>query len=326
MSLDTKLADRNQPLFLYGTTPPRAGSAPELVQSAAGKLVERIRRLPLDGLVVYDIQDESDRTSLPRPFPFMRTIDPREYTRLLGTLTGKTVINYKSIGLLDESQWGEWLSATHRDYGIRHLSVVGRPTSKGTRYAMSLLRAYEIAAAHPARFTLGGVTIAERHGPATSESKRMLDKARHGCGLFVSQAVYHSGPTIRLLQDYARDCREAGVVTGRVVLTFTPCGREKTLTFIKWLGITVSGRTEKAILSAPNPLAASIDICRANLREILEQVDLAEVPMGINVESVSINKDEIDASIDLFHALAEVLEAYLPRRESRGTQAQPGTP
>lgn len=319
MSLDTKLFDRAQPLFLYGTTPPREGSAPELVQSVAGKLVERLRPLPLDGLVVYDIQDESGRTSLPRPFPFMRTVDPREYSRLLGALAGKEVISYKSIGQFDEDQWSEWLDATHRDYGIRYLSVVGRPTSKDARYAMSLLRAYEIAAAHPAQYTLGGVAIAERHGPATSESKRMLDKARCGCGFFVSQAVYHSGPTIRLLQDYVRDCRKAGVAPSRFALTFTPCGREKTLTFIKWLGITVSERTEKAILSAPNPLAASIDICRANLREILEQVDLAELPVGINVESVSINKDEIDASIDLFHALAEILQAFLPRDRLQGS-------
>jgi hypothetical protein len=31
------------------------------------------------------------------------------------------------------------------------------------------------------------------------------------------------------------------------------------------------------------------------------------VPLGVNVESVSINRDEIDASVDLFHALREVL-------------------
>jgi hypothetical protein len=28
----------------------------------------------------------------------------------------------------------------------------------------------------------------------------------------------------------------------------------------------------------------------------------------VNVESVSINRDEIDASVELFHALGEVLE------------------
>ena len=317
-ALSSKLLARNGPLFLYGTTPPREGSAEELVQSAAGKLVERIRRLPLDGLIVYDIQDESGRTNAPRPFPFMRTIDPRVYSRLLGSLTGKPVINYKSIGRLDAGQWSDWLSETYRDYGIRYLSLVGRATSNGARYAMSLLRAYEIAAAHPGQFTLGGVAIAERHGPATSESKRMLTKARHGCGFFVSQAVYHSGATIRMLRDYARDCREAGVAPNCVILTFTPCGREKTMTFIKWLGIAVPAQTGEAILSARNPLATSIDICRDNLREILEQVAPGPVPLGINIESISINKDEIDASVDLFHALTEVLAAYLPRCESRG--------
>jgi len=33
----------------------------------------------------------------------------------------------------------------------------------------------------------------------------------------------------------------------------------------------------------------------------------AEVPLGVNVESVSINRDEIDASVDLLHALRETM-------------------
>jgi hypothetical protein len=34
-----------------------------------------------------------------------------------------------------------------------------------------------------------------------------------------------------------------------------------------------------------------------------------EIPLGVNVESVSINRDEIDASVDLLHALSEVMRA-----------------
>lgn len=316
MIFASKLADRSRPLFLYGTTPPREGSPQELVDSAASKLVERIGRLPLDGIIVYDIQDESGRTPVPRPFPFMRTIDPRVYSRLLYRLTAKTIVTYKSIGQLDAGEWHEWLTETTRDYDIHCLALVGRPTSKGAPYPLSLLEAFDIAAAHPGRFTLGAVAIAERHGVPASESARMLEKMRHGCEFFVSQAVYHSAGAIRLLSDYARDCRTAGIAPCRVVLTFTPCGREKTMNFIKWLGIAVPEETEKAIFSAPNPLAASIEICRANLRAILEQVADTEVPLGINVESVSINRDEIDASVDLFHSLAEVLETYLPARKT----------
>jgi 5,10-methylenetetrahydrofolate reductase len=309
--LRSKLADRSHWVRLYGTTPPREGSTDEVVQAAATKLYERIKDLPVDGTVVYDIQDESARTAAPRPFPFMRTVDPRGYSALLRSLTGKPAVTYKCIGQTNAAGWRAWLDQAAAEYGVELLSVVGRASSRGAAAdALSLPEALAIAAAHPAGFALGGVTIAERHGGGESESRRMLEKARHGCSFFVSQAVYHAEPTVRMLTDYSRECREAGVKPSRVVLTFTPCGREKTMTFIKWLGIAMPKATERAILTAKSPLAMSIEICRANLREILAHEDYADVPLGVNVESVAINKDEIDASIDLFHSLEELVQQY----------------
>jgi 5,10-methylenetetrahydrofolate reductase len=175
------------------------------------------------------------------------------------------------------------------------------------RYALSLSRAIRIAAGHAAGFTVGGVVIAERHNAQRSEAARLLAKGIEGCSYFVSQTVYHAPPTRRLLADYLRDCRGAGTEPKRVILTFAPCGREKTLGFIRWLGVNVSRETERAILGAANPLAKSIEICCDNLRRILDQNYSNAIPLGVNVESVSINRDEIDASIDLFHALREVL-------------------
>ncbi|HXF67374.1 MAG TPA: hypothetical protein VNK67_11855 [Burkholderiales bacterium] len=312
MNLASKLLAPGGAVLLYGTTPPREGSAEEAVRFAAQRLGERVRRLPLDGLVVYDLQDESSRTPLPRPFPFSRTLDSRLYSKLLATLTGLPAITYHSIGQATEEEWRRWLDETGREPGLRLLSIVGRPSSKGAHYAMPLLRAFEIAAAHRCGYTLGGVAIAERHRAAASESRRMLEKARAGCRFFVSQTVYHAGPTVRLLADYVRDCAQAGTPPRRVILTFAPCGREKTMAFIKWLGIEVPEATERAILDAPDPLAKSIAICRDNLREILEQDYLGRLPLGLNIESVSINRDEIDASVELFHTLAEVLLRYLP--------------
>lgn len=316
MSLETKLRQPGGAVLLYGTTPPREGSAEEVVQSAAARLCERIKSLPLDGLVVYDLQDESVRTSAPRPFPFSRTVDSRVYSKLLGTLTGKPAVCYHCIGQSTEDEWRAWLSETAQQFALCFLSVVGRPSSKDGQYAMSLTRAFEIAAQHPNGFTLGGVAIAERHNTTTNESRRMQDKARTGCSFFISQTVYHAAPTVRLLADYARACTKAGVPPRRVILTFAPCGREKTMAFIKWLGITVPAAIEREILCAPHPLTRSIEICRANLREILEQDYVAHLPLGVNVESVSINKDEIDASVELFHALAEVLRERIPHAQA----------
>ena len=188
----------------------------------------------------------------------------------------------------------------------RSSSIVGRPTS-GVSYPMPLSRAIRIASGPATGLTVGGVVIAERHTEERSESARLLAKSVEGCGYFISQTVYHAPPTQALLRDYLRDCRGAGVAPRRVVLTFSPCGREKTLAFLRWLGVNVAPETERAILGAASPLAKSIEICRDNLRRILDAPHAAKLPLGVNVESVSINRDEIEASIDLFHALREVL-------------------
>src|SRR5262245_29401974 len=86
--LASKLGSRGEVVKLYGTTPPRSGSSPDLIMSAAEKLVARVRGLPLDGFVVYDLQDESSRIAAPRPFPFAPTVDSRGYSKLLSELTG----------------------------------------------------------------------------------------------------------------------------------------------------------------------------------------------------------------------------------------------
>ena len=304
--LAAKLRSRSGLVLLYGTTPPRAGANDDALRQTAEKLAERLAPLPLDGVVVYDIQDESGRASTPRPFAFSGTIDPPIYARLLTQLSGRATINYKCVGDLDEAAWRGWLDGAARDYAVGVLSVVGRPTS-GVHHPLALSRAIVLAAAHEANFTVGGVVIAERHSVSRSESARMLAKSLEGCGYFISQTVYHAHASERLLKDYLRDCRGAGHEPRRVVLTFAPCGRERTMAFLKWLGVRVPAATERAILTAPNPVAKSIEICRDNLRRILEHDYFSEIPLGINIESVSINRDEIDASVELFHVLADVL-------------------
>jgi hypothetical protein len=305
MDLKAKLPDPGQTVLLYGTTPPRLGTAPESIAAAADKLAARLAGLPLDGVVVYDIQDETGRSSQARPFPFVGTVDPRVYASLLTERTGRPAIAYKALGMIPEADWRPWLAETTKK-GIEFLSVVGRPTS-GVRYPLPLSRAIRIAAGPAIGLIVGGVVIAERHDAQRSEAARLLAKGLEGCRYFISQTVYHAPPTQRLLADYLRDCRGAGTTPKRVILTFAPCGREKTLAFIRWLGVNVAPGTERAILGAARPLAKSIEICRDNLRRILDGAYTNQVPLGVNVESVSINRDEIDASIDLFHALNEVM-------------------
>lgn len=305
--LKEKLLDPAAGVLLYGTTPPRAGSPEDAVTAAAEKLAARLAPLPLHGIVVYDIQDESGRTAVPRPFAFTGTVDPCRYAQLLSERTARPAITYKCVGALDEAGWRGWLQSAAHEHGLKYLSIVGRPTS-GVKHALALPQAIRLAAEHPAHFTVGGVVIAERHNDVRSESARLLAKGLEGCGYFISQTVYQADATERLLRDYLRDCRGAGVKPRRIVLTFSPVGREKTMAFLHWLGVRVPPETAAAILGAALPLQKSIEICRDNLRRILDQPYAREIPLGINVESVSINRDEIDASIELVHVLSEVMQ------------------
>ena len=190
MDLRAKLPDARQRVLLYGTTPPRLGTAPDSVAAAAEKLAARLAALPLDGVVLYDIQDETGRTERARPFPFVGTVDPREYAKHFKL----PAIVYKALGTIDERAWREWLEQSKKD--ISFLSIVGRPAS-GMRYALPLSRAIRIASENPS-FVVGGVVIAERHDEQRSEAARLLAKGIEGCGYFISQTVYHAPPTQRL--------------------------------------------------------------------------------------------------------------------------------
>ncbi len=310
MALENVLADPRRLVLLYGTTPPRATTPPDRIQLAASRLAGRVANLPLDGLVIYDVQDESARTAEPRPFPFLPTIEPPGYAALLHELTGLTTVTYKCIVNETEATWPAWLDAAHERYGVRYLSLVGLSSSKLARSSIALSRASEIAAAHAAGFVLGGVAIAERHSAGRSESLRIIQKTERGCRYFISQAVYDAEPTVRLLNDYARDCAERGLTPQRIMLDFVPVGREQTMAFIRWLGVAIPDTTAAAILNDTAPLSRSIAVCRDILHRVLDQPYTGQLPLGLCVESVSINKDEIAASIELADALLEVAREY----------------
>jgi hypothetical protein len=310
LQLRSRLKDPRRFVTLYGTTPPRADAPPERVELAAARLAERVAGLGLDGLVVYDVQDEGARTDSPRPFPFLPTGDPRAYARRLQSLTDLPALTYKCVTDFSEASWLAWLDETIADYAVAGLSLVGAATPNPPPDALAVDRALQLAAARADSPTLGGVMIAERHSLAYDESKRLLHKSARGCDYFVSQVIYQSDLTLRLLGDYAVACEREGVAPRRIALTFSPCGRPKTMEFIKWLGVAIAPETERAILDDPAPFSRSIAICCENLRAILDSGLAETLPLGVNIESVSIHRDEIDASIELIHALRETASGY----------------
>ena len=127
MDLHGKLLSREGRVVFYGTTPPRLHSPSEIVERASERLAARLLGRDVDAIVVYDIQDESGRTQVERPFPFIETVDPRQFAALLRHLTDKPSITYKSLGSLDELAWRAWLDESAKDPGFRALSIWAVP-------------------------------------------------------------------------------------------------------------------------------------------------------------------------------------------------------
>jgi len=314
LSLQQKIQDPRQGVYLVGTTPPKAGTDAAKTERIASKLLKRLNEIEFDGLVVYDIQDESARVAEQRPFPFHQTLDPRHYGQLLRQLAQRDVITYKSVAQRDAADFRQWLDETSDQFQLQNLVLVGSPSSNGT-IRLSLTEAYQQLAEHPSPFYLGGVAIAERHASKGNEHERLIEKSKQGCQFFITQAVYNAQATIDLLTSYARSCRQQGLTPSRVILTFTPCGGQQTLDFMQWLGISVPQASRYRILDASEPLNESIRICRDNLQLILQHCAALDIPLGLNVESLTNRKEEIDASIRLFRLLKATMELCLAERQ-----------
>jgi len=300
-----KLLDSNYFVTLYGTTPPRADFDSERTQRAAVRLAKRTQSLKIDGFVIYDVQDESSRTQEPRPFPFLPTQDSRGYSKLVRELSGRETITYKCVAGKSEKELDVWLDEAQSSYDVQVLSLVGSASSRFGRPGVSLMQAIERAHLR-ASLTVGGVVIPERHSSNRSESLKLIEKAAAGCSYFISQAIYNPEPIIRLLKDYSLDCSASGMAPKRIMLTFTPCGIERTMQFMKWLGIDIPADVAETILSAPIPLNKSLSICSENLNRILDSAPHT-VPLGLNIESVSIRKEEIEGSIELVEILQNAM-------------------
>lgn len=262
--------------------------------------------LATDGFIVYDIQDEAGRTSMERPFPFRKTLDAAWYASLFPGLTGKDCIVYKCAVENSAEDFSDWLNVAMNVHNHYAFNLVGAPTSSRDFGGLKLADACQIANNDP-RCSFGCVAIPERHVKKGNETANMIVKGTWGADWFITQGIYDAGPTIRLLNEYGSQCREKSITPKKVILSFAPCGRPKTMTFIKWLGMSVPELTENRIMEAERPVDESVAIACENLVTILASTGGCGVPIGINVESLSIFKEEIDAAHTLFQKLQAIL-------------------
>lgn len=303
--LADKIRNKKNGILLYGITPPKINHTREETEAIAQKHIERISGLPIDGLVLYDIQDESDRTDETRPFPFIKTLDPCEYSDTYLKPLQIPRIVYRAVGNYTQETFTQWLEKTkeHQVYSV----FVGA-ASRHQKKPLSLGEAYRLKREVNAALCLGGICIPERHMVKHDEHLRVFGKTDRSCEYFITQCVYNLEASKTFLTDYASYARAHGKPIVPIIFTLTPCGSAKTLDFMQWLGISIPLHLEEKLRTSDDILNDSLQLSIAIFKELYHLGKTLGVPIGCNVESVAIRKVEIEAAIELLHSIKKIMD------------------
>ncbi|MCX6183404.1 MAG: hypothetical protein NT150_15945 [Bacteroidetes bacterium] len=300
-----KIKNRESGVLVYGITPPKLNTPLEKVAESAKKNIERIQALPVDALIVYDVQDEATRTAEARPFPFQPAMDPMEYCNsYLSELSLEKII-YRPAGKYTEEEISDWFK--NMDGNQFYPVLVGIPSPDYVP-KISLPQAYEIWSEYQSSSVLGAICIPERHIVLNDEDQRMMDKIKSGVSYFVTQCVLNEDYSIKMLQSLKETCDNNGLQLPTVIFTLSPCGSLKTLQFIEWLGIHVSDTHKYRLQNASDILNESVNICEEIAKKLSGFCADNSIPFGFNIESVAIRKEEVEASINLVKKVDALLK------------------
>lgn len=314
-----RLAPSSALHLTYAIAPPSQRASPEKRRAIAETQSARIAELPIDALLVYDVQDETLRNLSPRPFPFSPKVDALSYAYEELEVRVPRVV-YRAVQGQDETSLVAWMRRVS-SLGGRAV-FVGAP-SRNLEARLTLPDAWRLRRSHVPHLPLGGVVIAERHHGLGTEEARVLAKREQGCEFFVSQTVWSTGAMEALFRDLLRAHR-AETAPGlafselpHILVTLSPCGSIQTLDFLEWLGVFVPPNVRSELLSARDMLTRSVELALeiyGKLRALAAGLGLS---IGWNIESVSTRKEEVEAAVELLRRIAQ-----REVRAGRGRRAQ----
>lgn len=111
MDLVRRIRDGESGFLIFAVTPPRLATARDRTQQIADVTAARLSTLDLDGLILYDIDDETSRNPAQRPFPFVPTLDPGLYLADHLAALRLPVVVYRAVGKYSAAELGSWFSA-----------------------------------------------------------------------------------------------------------------------------------------------------------------------------------------------------------------------
>ena len=303
--LKDMIVNKQSGILTYGMTPPKEDNTEEKIAEIAQKQIERLKDLDIDALILYDVQEESDRIDQERPFPYTTMLDPELYSnQYLHTLEVPKII-YRCVGKYSENELTQWV---RKDADEQRYTVYVGASSSQQQVKLELADAYRISKLNNDNLSFGGVIIPERHMVKNDEHLRVVNKVKQGCDYFISQATYNVEASKNFLSDYYHHCIENEIEMVPILFNLAPCGSTKTLDFMKWLGISIPRWLENELKYSSDVLDKSIQLRFWFFEELYEFGLEKGIPIGCSVESVSTRKVEIEASVQMVKDIKVMLD------------------
>lgn len=302
MKLKEKIKQNSPAILLYGFTPPSIDTDSKKVEQIAATQLLRLVNSRLDGLVIYDLQDEKERNKDKRTFDFKDTLEPLNYYKKFFSSKYQAVI-YKAVSKYAPETLADFLGQNNEI-----ISVFVGSSSKNDMPKTHLNDAYKLKAKNAPNIVLGGICIPERHISKGDEHLRVGQKISAGCEFFITQAVYNINNAKHFLSDYAKLCVSNDTKKVPIIFTFTPCGDAKTLSFMRWLGIDVPKYFEQRLMHSSNPVEMSVKTSFDMFCELYHYGKELGISVGANIESISRKKIEIEASIALLDTISDFIK------------------
>lgn len=298
--LKQKILNAQSGILLYGLTPPKIEYGEDRIRQISQTQSLRIQNLGVDGIILYDIQDEASRMVEKRPFPYLHTVDATTYANEYLHVNVPKII-YKAVGKYSKDEFTSWLDDIRVEFSV----FVGAASAK-QEISLDINTAYKLKQEYKNDLIIGGIAIPERHAIKNDEHERVYKKIQNGCKFFITQATYNKEISKKFLDDYANYMQKMQTPCKPIIFTLTPCGTLKTLEFMKWLGISILD--EKRLINAQNMLEQSALMCVENFTFLYEYAKKINVPVGCNIESVAVTKEEIGACVNLFADIKNILQ------------------
>lgn len=302
-NLTGKLKQSESGVFIYSLTPPAEDISTEKLYDLNRRRAGRISTIDVDGLSIYDVQEEKERNPEKRTYSYRPALDPVKYGKSLKNHSELPQIIYLASGKYREDELDNIFRTNPENIFI----LVGSP-SKKTAVHTSLNRALEISRNH--NNPIGAVLIGERHGNGKSEVERMLAKTDRGVDFFISQCIYNGSLYEQLLTDYKEESELLGYSMKPLILTFSPIGNRNSLEFMKWLGVDIPRNFINSLPGSDNFLEYSLRYLEETGKRLIKFAMDRNIPVGINFESVIGRRAEVLASLKLAENLSAYLKSY----------------